>query len=108
MMYYAPHSATGRSARLAAFAVLILAGGVAAAADLVRLTPEQGKALGVETVALVARQAGEIQGLPAEVTVPNRQLHVVAAPLAGLVEHVAVAANATVKKGELLARLQSP
>ena len=108
MKYHAPHKSAGRSARLAAFAVLILAGGVAAAADLVRLTPEQGKALGVETVALVARQAGEIQGLPAEVTVPNRQLYVVAAPLAGLVEHVAVAANATVKKGELLARLQSP
>ncbi|MCK7496870.1 MAG: efflux RND transporter periplasmic adaptor subunit [Comamonadaceae bacterium] len=93
---------------MAAFAVLVLAGGVAAAADVVRLTPEQGKALGIETVALVPRQAGEIQGLPAEVTVPNRQLHAVAAPLAGLVEHVAVAANATVKKGELLARLQSP
>lgn len=103
-----PHTAAGRCARLSLFAVLALAGGVCAAADIVRLTPEQSKALGIETAALVARQAGEIQGLPAEVTVPNRQLHVVAAPLGGLVEHVAVAANAAVKKGELLARLQSP
>ena len=55
----------------------------------------QVTALGVETVALEQRAAGEIQGLPAQVVVPtNSQMHVVSAPLAALVETLSAGSRA--------------
>ena len=89
-------------------AALLFAPFLAVAVEEVKISQEQAKALGVET-APVLRQAGtEIAGLPALVVVPNEQLQVVSAPLAGLVEQVLVAAHEPVKKGQVLARLQSP
>jgi membrane fusion protein, heavy metal efflux system len=78
------------------------------AADTVKLGAAQIQSLGIETAALDARQAGRIQGLPAQVVVPNKQMFVVAAPLAGLMQQVNAAAGATVAKGQSLARFQSP
>lgn len=72
------------------------------------MTRDQAKSLGVETVPLVAEKRGEVQALPAQVVVPNHQQRVVSAPLGGLVEQVMVATQQSVKKGELLARMQSP
>ena len=40
--------------------------------------------------------------------IPNQQIRIVSAPLAGMVESMAVAVNQPVKKGQTLARLQSP
>lgn len=96
-----------RMGTVAALAVLSLTA-PAVGAETIKLAPAQIKALGVETAPLAARGGGELQGLAAQVVVPSRQLYIVAAPLAGLVEQVAVAPDAVVNKGALLARLQSP
>src|SRR5574340_461935 len=89
-------------------AALVAAPLATLAADILKVSPEQVKALGVETIALASQAAAEIRGLPAQVVIPNAQLQVVSAPLAGLVERVLVAAHQPVKKGEVLAVLQSP
>jgi len=73
----------------------------------IALTAAQAKSLGITTVAPEAQATGEIAGLAAEVMVPNNQLHVVSTPLPGLVESVLVAVNERVKRGQLLARMQS-
>ncbi|MDP2792707.1 MAG: efflux RND transporter periplasmic adaptor subunit, partial [Sulfurisoma sp.] len=44
----------------------------------------------------------------AQVVIPNQQIRIVSAPLAGMVESMAVAVSEPVKKGQTLARLQSP
>ena len=61
------------------------------AADTIRLTTQQQLASGIETGSVEARRTGSLQGLPAQVVVPNSQLHVVSTPLAGLVERIMVA-----------------
>ena len=75
---------------------------------LLQITAQQAKALGVETQALMAAGAGLDDGLPALVQIPNEQLRIVAAPLAGLIVQVDAAAGQSVKKGQPLARLVSP
>jgi CRP-like cAMP-binding protein len=89
-------------------AALLLAPLLSLAAEELKVSPEQVKALGIETASVSTQAKAEITGLPALVVVPNEQLQVVAAPLAGLVERVLVAAHEPVKKGQVLARLQSP
>lgn len=82
--------------------------GLASAADDIPMTAKQSQALGIETVALAVPSAVSGNGLPAQVVVPNQQIRIVSAPLAGMVESMAVAVNQAVKKGQTLARLQSP
>lgn len=96
-----------RISRLSALLVALSAGAVGADESL-RLQAAQMRALGIET-ALVG-QAGQLrQGVyPASVLVPNEQMRVVAAPVAGMLEMLAVAPGASVKKGQVLARLASP
>lgn len=79
-----------------------------AGAEEVKVAPEQMRALGIQTAPVSREAAPQITGLPALVVVPNDQLQVVSAPLAGLVEQMLVAAHQPVKKGQVLARLQSP
>lgn len=82
---------------------------VANAADqVVEINATQEKALGIETAALIARSGGEMGGLAAQVAVPNSQMHLVAAPVVGLVERIPVAVNGSVRTGEVLARILSP
>jgi membrane fusion protein, heavy metal efflux system len=76
--------------------------------SLIPLTAQQANALGVGTQALMAAGAGLDDGRPALVQVPNEQLRVVAAPLAGLIVQLSVAPGESVKKGQTLARLTSP
>ncbi|MDO9063854.1 MAG: efflux RND transporter periplasmic adaptor subunit [Sulfuricella sp.] len=78
------------------------------AANEIKLSAAQAKAMGVVTAALSSSTAESGKGLPARVVVPNHQLHIISAPLAGLIESVAVASGQAVKKGQVLARLQSP
>ena len=89
-------------------AALVLAPVAGLAADELKVSAEQVSALGIETARPTREAQAEISGLPALVVVPSEQLRVVSAPLAGLVEHVLVAAHEPVKKGQVLARLQSP
>jgi RND family efflux transporter MFP subunit len=95
-----------------AAALLCCAQGVVRAADvpaaLLKLSPAQVKAMGVETAPLTARTGGTLGGLPAQVVIPAQQVYIVSAPLAGFVEQVAVAAQQTVRRGQPLVRLQSP
>lgn len=71
------------------------------------LTPAQGRALGITLTAPEPQAKAEILGLAAEVMVPNNQLHVISTPLAGLVDRVLVAVNEPVRRGQLLAQMQS-
>lgn len=80
----------------------------AASGDALKVSEAQVRALGIETAGLQARPSARLDGLPAQVTVPNHQVRMVSAPLAGLVEQVLVASQQSVRKGQLLARMQSP
>lgn len=86
-----------------AFAVAALT----ATAQEIPLTEAQIRSLGVTTARPEPQPQREVLGLAAEVMVPNNQLHVVSTPLPGLVESVLVAVNETVKRGQVLARMQS-
>ncbi len=82
--------------------------GLAGAAEPLVLQAPQMRALGIET--MVAGQPGSGTGsqLAARVLVPNAQMRVIAAPADGLIDMLAVAPGATVKRGQVLARLLSP
>ncbi|HQU81092.1 MAG TPA: efflux RND transporter periplasmic adaptor subunit [Azonexus sp.] len=82
--------------------------GVANAGEPLLLQASQMRTLGIET-ALVGQADQQRQGVyPARVLVPNEQMRVVAAPVSGMLEMLAVAPGATVKRGQVLARLASP
>jgi len=95
-------------------------------AEEVKFTQAQIKVMGIETVRPQAVAAGAAlkpgagagiagaasssmawERLPALVTVPAAQASMVAAPLAGLVDRILVAPNQSVRRGQLLATLQS-
>lgn len=107
-----PTRPTLPAAGLAALFAASLAAGLAAlpaqAADPLVLQPAQAKALGIETA--VVGDAGPARGgtLPGRVLVPNEQMRVVAAPVAGMVELLAVAPGSAVRRGQVVARLASP
>ena len=92
--------------RLSLLLCLLLALGVHAAP--IKLTPTQIKALGIESAPLT-RHAGSLSpGMPAMVVIPDGQIRVVAAPMAGLVIATLAAEGEPVKRGQVLARLSSP
>jgi RND family efflux transporter MFP subunit len=78
------------------------------AADDIALTQQQLKTLNIETAALPAQQQGELSGMPAQVVIPGNQLFVISAPFPAMVEQTIAGVGDTVKKGQVLARLQSP
>lgn len=81
---------------------------LAEAAETLSLQPAQLKALGI-AVAVVG-DGGDLRAgtLPARVVVPNAQMRLVAAPVGGMIDLLAVAPGSTVKRGQLVARLASP
>ena len=78
------------------------------AGDEITLSAKQMQALGITTAALPAKQSGEISGLPAQVVIPANQMLVVSTPLPAMVEQTLVGVGDSVKKGQPIARLQSP
>lgn len=86
----------------------LLPGLAARGAELVPVSPEQSRALGIGTTPVLLQHLGTVTGLPGRVRVPVEQLQVVAAPVAGLVREVHVVSGQAVTKGQLLARLASP
>ena len=94
--------------RITFFALALSVGLPAAAAEDIVLNAGQLKSLGIETRAVEAAAGAAQGGLPARVAVPNDQMRVVAAPVAGLVELLAVAPGSSVKRGQVVARLASP
>jgi membrane fusion protein, heavy metal efflux system len=88
--------------------VLLLTGGLAAASEPLQLQAAQIKALGIETLRVGSESASRKGTLPARVVVPNEQMRVLAAPVGGMIEMLAVAPGSTVRRGQVLARLASP
>ena len=78
------------------------------AADNIAISTRQIQALGITTITLPNKQTGEISGLPAQIVIPANQLFIVSAPLAGLIEQTLVGVGDYVKKGQLIAQIQSP
>lgn len=95
---------------LIAVLLLSLPQGRAQAADtnFVALTAAQSQALGIGTRKAGSNGNPAASGLPATVSIPNNQMRVIAAPLAGVVESLETAPGLTVKKGQVLARIASP
>lgn len=76
--------------------------------DAIAINNEQIQALGITTSPLPSKQHGEISGLPAQVIIPRNQLFVISTPLAAMIEKTLVGIGDRVKKGQTIARLQSP
>lgn len=74
----------------------------------IKLSNKQIESLGITTLALPKKQSGEVSGLPSQVIVPSNQLLVISTPLAALIEQTLVGVGDNVKKGQPIARLQSP
>lgn len=72
------------------------------------MSAQQAQALDIATAPLQKQEAEVVAGLPAQVVIPNNQMQIVSAPVAGFVEGMRVAVNEQVKQGQVLARLKSP
>lgn len=83
-----------------------LAASAADPEDLVRLSPEQVKSMSIAVARLSGFPASAGRRLPAQAVVPPGQVEVVSAPLPGLVTAVRAAYGESVRKGQVLARLQ--
>lgn len=88
--------------------VMLLGALTPAAAELLRISPEQRAALGIEMAPLEA--SGDLQSarFPAKVAVPTAQLQVVTAPQGGVIEVLLVAEGEEIRQGQPLVRIQSP
>jgi acetyl/propionyl-CoA carboxylase alpha subunit len=88
----------------------LLVAGPARAEDarFVPVTAAQAQALGIQTQRVGAGSKAAAAGLPATVSIPNSQVRVIAAPLAGVVESLETAPGLSVTKGQVLVRLSSP
>ncbi len=93
---------------LFAFALAVSACPAAAADARIAVSAAQAQALGIETATLAAPGQAAGLTLPAQVAVPNAQVHAVAAPLPGLVQALGAAPGERVKRGQMLARIASP
>ncbi len=82
--------------------------GLAGAVEPIVLQDQQLKALGIEMITVGQADNARSGTLPGRVLVPNEQMRVVAAPVGGMVEMLAVAPGSTVKKGQVVAHLASP
>ena len=91
--------------RLLLTATLLAAG--ALHAEPLALQSAQVKALGIETIAAGSGETSSGR-YPARVLVPNAQMRVVSAPVAGMIEMLAVAPGSAVKRGQVVAHLASP
>lgn len=89
-------------------ALLVVTSARAQDARFVPLTPAQAQALGIQSQRVGAGGKAAATGLPATVSIPNSQVRVIAAPLAGIVESLETAPGLNVSKGQVLVRLSSP
>jgi cobalt-zinc-cadmium efflux system membrane fusion protein len=90
------------------FLLLWAVGPSAFAADEIALSAEQVHALGIVSAKLPDKHQGELAGMPAQVTVPGNQLYIISTPLQATVEQTTAGVGDPVRKGQVLARLQSP
>jgi RND family efflux transporter MFP subunit len=97
-----------RPSIFAAFLLSTATLSVSAADAGISLQAAQLKSLGIETIVVGESSAARAGSYPAQVRVPNEQMRVLAAPVGGMVEMLAVAPGSTVKRGQVLAHLASP
>ncbi len=97
-----------RPSIFATFLLLTASAHLSAADGQITLQPAQIKALGIETIVVGEASTARAGSYPAQVRVPNEQMRIVAAPVSGMVEMLAVATGASVKRGQVLAHLASP
>ncbi|MGV8933024.1 MAG: efflux RND transporter periplasmic adaptor subunit [Gallionellaceae bacterium] len=96
------------SAILASLLLILFSISNAFASEDVELSPKQKQSLGIATASLPPKSSGELAGIPAQVVIPANQLFVVSTPLSAMVEQTLVDVGDRVRKGQPLARLQSP
>ena len=97
-----------RPSIFAAFLLSTVTFSVVATDAGISLQAAQIKSLGIETSVVGESSAARAGSYPAQVRVPNEQMRVLAAPVGGMVEMLAVAPGSTVKRGQVLAHLASP
>ena len=78
------------------------------AGESIAITGAQIQSLGITTQTLPSKRSGEVSGLPAQVIIPGNQLYVISTPLPAIIEQTLVGVGDTVKKGQVIAQLQSP
>ncbi len=78
------------------------------AAGEMAINATQKQTLGIVSAPLPPRQHGELAGMPAQVVIPGNQLFTVSTPLAAMIEQTLVGVGDSVRKGQVLATLQSP
>ncbi|KIN89174.1 efflux RND transporter periplasmic adaptor subunit [Thauera sp. SWB20] len=90
------------------FLLLAMTSPLTHGAEALALQAVQVKALGIVTQAVGSGGEARAGSLPARVLVPNEQLRIVAAPVGGMIEMLAVAPGSHVRLGQVVARLASP
>ncbi len=80
----------------------------ACAVEEIAMSAQQAQSLDIATAPLQKQSAAMGAGLPAQVVIPNQQVRIVSAPLAGFVEAISVTVNEEVTQGQVIARLKSP
>lgn len=88
--------------------VILLAIQSGHAEEAVLISARQVQALGITTAALPDKRHGEVSGLPAQVVIPGNQLYIISTPLAAMIEQTLVGVGDSVRRGQVIARLQSP
>jgi membrane fusion protein, heavy metal efflux system len=87
---------------------LFLMGQVCAETAFLPLTDEQLERMGVQVAEIKSTNIALGLHLPARVTIPPNNIHVVSTPQAGVVMKIFGAVGEEIKKNQLLARIQSP
>jgi len=80
---------------------------MAVAGDLIKISTEQQRTLGIQTLALQPLEQGIRPDFPARVSIPNDQLRIVSTTVSGIAEHLEVAEGQAVRRGQPLARIRS-
>ncbi len=95
--------------RFAVFScLLLLSCNLNAATNTIVLTNEQIHHLGVQIGGLKPAQTIPVLTAPAKVVVPPAHEHIISAPQAGLVSQLNFAVGDSIKKGDIVAQLNSP
>ena len=87
---------------------LLGAASAALAEDVVTVSPAQAQNLGLRVLHPVSSRTDQTLPYPAQIVIPTPQLWVVSAPVAGMVNGLAVARGDRVEFGQPLVTLESP
>lgn len=89
-------------------AALLVAAGTAHSAHEIAIGQEQMERIGISLAPVEAAESYVTDHLPARVSIPPQQVHVISAPRGGLVTALTAAESDEVKAGQVLAHIESP